>query len=281
VNIADALETCAANLDGSDVPNARMDAAILVSFVIERDRSYLIAHPETALTSEQETRLGEITRRRASREPLQYVIGRQDFYRLTFEVTPDVLIPRPETEILVEHAIKFLSDQPSPRFCEIGTGSGCISISVLNELPAASAIACDISERALDVARRNAERNGVAERIQFKLSDVFDSLPAEQFDAVLSNPPYVPETDLATLQPEVRDHEPTVALTSGADGLNVIQRLIGDAPGFLKSGGLLLFEMGFNQSGRVGEFIDKTIWADIEFLPDLQGIPRILAAVKR
>lgn len=281
MNIAEALSSCSARLAENDVPNARQDAFQLVGFVTGRAKTYLIAHPETELTSEQVSKLQELTRRRSSREPLQYVTGNQEFYRLTFEVTPDVLIPRPETEILVERAIRFLSNRTSPRFCEIGTGSGCIAISVLHEVANASAIACDISGKAINVAGRNAKRNGVAGRLELIMSDVFNSFPATEFDAVLSNPPYVPEIDLATLQPEVRDHEPEVALSPGGDGLSVIERLIKEAPFFLQTGGMLLFEIGFNQSGRVREMVDDSVWADIDFLPDLQGIPRIFSAVKR
>lgn len=281
MNIAEALETSTAELTASDVPNARQDALLLVSFATGRDKTSLIAHPEAELTALQQTELIQLTSRRASREPLQYITGRQEFYRLTFEVTPDVLIPRPETEILVERAITVLSATPSPRFCEIGVGSGCISVSVLHEVSNASAVACDISESALTVARRNAEQNNVDSRLELMISDVFDFVPLEQFDAVLSNPPYVPEVDLATLQPEVRDHEPTIALTSGTEGLNVIERLIERAPSYLRTGGLLLFEMGFNQSRKVRELLNDALWTDVEFMPDLQGIPRILSAVKR
>ena len=281
MNIGEALERCFGELVENDVPNARQDAFQLVGFVTGRDKTYLIAHPEAMLTPEEQAGLSRLTARRASREPLQYVLGRQEFYRLTFEVSPDVLIPRPETEILVERAIGFLSNAAASRFCEIGTGSGCIAVSVLHELRQASAIGCDISAKALDVARRNAERNGVANRLQLINSDVFESLPHEKFDAVLSNPPYVPEVDVPTLQHEVRDHEPTIALTPGGDGLGVIERLIEQSPSYLKPGGLLLFEMGFNQSGKVRELIDDEVWTDVDLLPDLQGIPRILFAVKR
>jgi release factor glutamine methyltransferase len=281
VNIADALKRCTVELTDHDVPNARQDAVQLVSFVTGRDRTYLVAHPEAELAAEQVSNLAALTTRRAAREPLQYIIGRQEFYRLAFEVTPDVLIPRPETEILVERAIDFLSNQILPRFCEIGVGSGCISVSILYEVKNATTIACDISENALDIARRNAELNGVADRLQLIVSDVFGSIPPHEFDAIISNPPYVPQVDLAKLQPEVREHEPNIALTSGIDGLDLIRRLVDTSPRYLKRGGLLILEMGFDQSGKVRELMSDTTWADIEFLPDLQGIPRILTAVKR
>ncbi|HSU26127.1 MAG TPA: peptide chain release factor N(5)-glutamine methyltransferase [Pyrinomonadaceae bacterium] len=281
MNIAEALALCTAQLSEHDVPDARRDAVLLVAFAIGRDRTFLIAHPETSLTPDQTATLSEITARRSLREPLQYITGRQEFYKLEFEVTPDVLIPRPETEILVERAITVLSAIEAPRFCEIGVGSGCISISVLHELKNASAAACDISENAIAIARRNAEKHGVSNRLRLIVSDLFDSVPDEAFDTILSNPPYVPEVDFDSLQTEVRDYEPTIALTSGADGLTVIERLIRQAPEHLRPGGVLLFEMGFNQSGKVSEMLDETVWTDIDVLPDLQGIPRILYALKR
>ena len=281
MNIAEALALCTAQLNQHDVPDARRDAALLVAFAIDRDKTFLIAHPETSLTPQQTATLSDITARRSTREPLQYILGRQEFYGLEFEVTPDVLVPRPETEILVDRAIAFLSAIETPHFCEVGVGSGCISISVLYELQNASAVACDISRNALAVAGRNAEKLNVSDRLEFVVSDLFDSISDRAFDAILSNPPYVPELDFDSLQPEVRDHEPTVALTSGPDGLTVIERLIGQAPRHLKSGGMLLFEMGFNQSGKVSEMLDENVWTEIEFLPDLQGIPRILSALKR
>jgi release factor glutamine methyltransferase len=281
VNIGEALALCTAQLTEHDVPDARRHAALLVAFAIGCDKTFLIAHPEVRLTPHQTEVLSEITARRSTREPLQYIIGRQEFYGLEFEVTPDVLIPRPETEILVERAIAFLSRIETPNVCEIGVGSGCISISVLHELQKASAVAGDISENALAVSGRNAEKHGVTDRLELIVSDLFDSVPHKAFDAILSNPPYVPEVDFDSLQTEVRDHEPAIALTSGTDGLTVIERLIGDAPAHLRSGGMLLFEMGFNQSRKVSEMLDENVWTDIEFLPDLQGIPRILSALKR
>jgi release factor glutamine methyltransferase len=222
-----------------------------------------------------------LTARRLTREPLQYILGHQEFYGLEFELTPDVLIPRPETEILVERAIEFLKSQSQPKFCEIGVGSGCISISVLHNVRTAKAFAGDISLKAIKVARANAVKHAVDDRIEFVESDVYSNIPETQFDAILSNPPYVPEIDLDTLQPEVRDFEPQLALTSGTQGLNVITRLIRQAPEFLKPGGMLIFEMGFNQSPAVSEMFDTAVWQTFEILPDLQGIPRIAVAVKR
>jgi release factor glutamine methyltransferase len=225
--------------------------------------------------------LDKLTARRLTREPLQYILGRQEYYGLEFEVTSDVLIPRPETEILVERAIEFLGPLRDPAFCEIGVGSGCISISVLHNVRAAKAVAADISIKAINVARSNAIRYVVDDRIEFVESDVYSNLPDVQFDAILSNPPYVPEIDLESLQPEVRDYEPHLALTSGKLGLDVIGKLVNEAPQYLKPGGMLIFEMGFNQSPAVSQMFDSAAWQTFDILPDLQGIPRIAVAVKR
>ena len=281
MNIAQAVSQTTEILNQGDVPEARRDAELLVSFVVGREKTFLIAHPEYELPSDETIRLDELTRRRLTREPLQYILRRQEFYGLEFEVTPDVLIPRPETEILVERAIEFLESRNDPRFCEIGIGSGCISVTVLHQLKNSSAIAADVSTAAIRVAGKNAQRHGVLDRLTLIESDVYSNIPNTYFDAILSNPPYVPERDLTTLQPEVRDHEPQVALTGGGEGLDVISKLLTGASSRLNVGGALLFEMGFNQSSRVSEMFDRDLWQTIEILPDLQGIPRIAFAVKR
>jgi len=281
VNIGDALAQAAADLAEHDVPDARKDAALLVSFATGRDKAFLIAHPESLLLPEQRSHLVNLVARRCQREPLQYILGRQEFFGLEFEVTPDVLIPRPETEVLVEKAIEILYEVPNPQSCEIGVGSGCISISILHAVKTATALAVDISPAAIEVANRNAIKHQVSDRLNIFLSDVFNSVSPQTFDLIVSNPPYVPAPVLETLQPEVRDHEPTIALTSGQLGLDIIERLVTDSPAFLRSRGALLFELGLDQSEQVRSMFDTKIWSDIEFLFDLQGIPRILYAVKR
>ena len=281
MNIADALSLTTRELADSGVPDPRRDAALLVAFATGRDGTFLIAHPEADLTLNEEKLLSEMIRRRSAREPIQYITGRQEFYGLEFKVSPDVLIPRPETELLVESAIRFLDGKTPPRFCEIGTGSGCISIAVLHELKDAIAVAGDVSNDALAIAHANANKHGVVDRIRFVNSDVFAKIPNEEFDAVLSNPPYVPERDLETLQAEVRDHEPVVALTAGPDGLAVIERIVSDAPSRLGAGGILIMEIGFSQGEKVGRMLSNDVWKKVEFMADLQRIPRILMAVKR
>jgi release factor glutamine methyltransferase len=281
VKISDAIKLTADNFDRHDVPDARRDAELLVAFVTGKDKTFLITHPEGELSEIETAELIELEGRRASREPLQYILGRQEFYGLEFEVTPDVLIPRPETEILVERAIEFLKPLGGARFCEVGIGSGCISVSILDSLPNATAIAGDISDKALQVARRNAERNHVIPRLKLMRSDVFSNIPEMAFSAIVSNPPYVPDEDIDTLQAEVRDHEPRIALSGGTSGLSIIERVISGAIPRLESGGLLLLEIGFDQSEKVSALIDRDRWQHLEFLPDLQGIPRILFSLKR
>jgi release factor glutamine methyltransferase len=201
---------------------------------------------------------------------------------LEFTVTKDVLIPRPETEMLVEAAIEILRE--NARFCEVGIGSGCVSVSILHKVKTASAIGLDASERALAVAERNAKAHRVLERLELKLSNVFDNLQNEKyekFDLIVSNPPYISSEEMKTLQREVRDFEPHIALTDGKDGLSIVEKIIGDAPNFLKADGFLLMEIGFNQAIKVQEMFDKTIWREVGILPDLQGILRMVKAKTR
>jgi release factor glutamine methyltransferase len=282
LTIAEALLDAAGRLRASGVAEARREAGSLLSHALARDRTFLITHADERLTAEQLHTYLSFVERRASGEPLQYIKGSQEFYGLDFEVSPDVLIPRPETELLVETALELLKDIDSPLVCDVGTGSGCIAVSLLHTRPDARAFALDISPPALEVAARNAARNGVADRITFFVSDCFDSLPSEEhkdtrFDLVASNPPYVAEGDLEGLQREVRDHEPRGALTPGGDGLSVIRRLVSDAPRHLKPGGHLLMEIGFDQHESVAALIDARVWTLLGIHRDLQGIPRTVA----
>jgi release factor glutamine methyltransferase len=281
--IARAIVEAAQILRQAGVPEARREAASLLEHITGRDRTFLITHAETMLASSEIRRLRDLVERRAAGEPLQYITGHQDFYGLAFEVRPDVLIPRPETELLVEAALELLdkTDGP-PLICDVGTGSGCIPVAILHERPLARAVGLDISYPALSVAARNAARHGVRERLALVASDCFAALdPARaQFSMIVSNPPYVAEDALRGLQREVRDHEPRVALTPGGDGLSVIRRLIMDAPRFLASGGHLLMEIGFDQHETVGSLIDSQVWELLDIHKDLQGIPRTVALRK-
>jgi release factor glutamine methyltransferase len=268
-------------LEAAGVPEARREAGSLLSFVTAKDRTFLISHGEDVLQEAEWDRFRGVVARRAEGEPLQYITGTQDFYGREFRVTPDVLIPRPETELLVEAALEVIADISAPSICDVGTGSGCIAVTLLCERPDASAVAVDVSEAALVVAAENARRHGVDERIELRVSDCFHGLEPMRFDLIVSNPPYVSAEALAGLQREVRDHEPLVALSPGADGLSVIRRLLNDAPAFLKPGGHLIMEIGFDQGEKVQDLIDSSVWRLVEIRPDLQSIPRILVVQNR
>ena len=278
-SIAEVLREASQMLEHVGVPEARREAGSLLSFVIGKDRTFLISHAEDVLNDDQVDQYRGVVERRAAGEPLQYITGVQDFFGREFRVTPDVLIPRPETELLVEAVLEL--DRAASLICDVGTGSGCIAITLLCELNNARAIGLDKSPAALEVAKFNAEKLSVADRAEFVVSDCFDSLKPREFDLIVSNPPYVSAGVLAGLQREVRDHEPLVALSPGPDGLSIIRRLIQEAPAFLKQHGHLIMEIGFDQGEAVQQLIDANVWELLEVRPDLQCIPRIVVLRKR
>ena len=276
-SIVEALKEASRILNVAGVPEARREAGSLLSFVLAKDRTFLISHAEDPVDDDALDQLRGFVERRAAGEPLQYITGVQDFYGREFRVTPDVLIPRPETELLVEAALEVVKTN-EVFICDVGTGSGCIAGTLLNEMPGARAVAVDKSPAALEIAKINAAKQAVADRVEFAVSDCFDALDRSkyQFDLIVSNPPYVAESALAGLQREVRDHEPIVALSPGADGLSVVRRLVTEAPVYLKPNGHLLMEIGFDQGEAVRNLVDETVWALLEVRPDLQCIPRIV-----
>lgn len=278
MNISEHLKSATKILQSSGIGEPRREAGSLLAFALGKNQTFLIAHSEYELSSGEEKRFQKALARRAAREPFQYITGRQEFYGLDFEVTPDVLIPRPETELIVENAIEILRGNQNALFCEVGTGSGCIAVSILHESESATAIGLDISERALEIARRNAARHRVSERIELKTSDIFAALEDERFDLIVSNPPYIPLKDIENLQAEVRDFEPLEALTDNQNGLSIIEKIISQAPRFLKPEGILLMEIGFDQSLKVREMFSAKSWQGVEILPDLQGHPRMVKA---
>lgn len=214
--------------------------------------------------------------RRVANEPIQYIIGQQEFFGFALRVTPAVLIPRPETEHLVEAVLAELKSSPVQRILDIGTGSGAIAITLANCLPEAEIVATDISPAALAVASDNASRHGLLGRISFIQSDLLAALPNQTFGAIVSNPPYVPETDRLILHPQVREYEPPSALFAGMDGLAIYRRLIPQAQAALTSHGLLALEIGHGQ--RDGLAAQLAGWSSVRFLDDLQGIPRVVLA---
>ena len=282
--IAETLRRAAGRLREAEVPNDLLDAQALLAEALGRDRTYLIVNFNQELSAETLESYGALLGRRAAGEPLQYILGRQEFFGLEFEVTPDVLIPRPETELIVEEAARLaaIDSAGGPVIVDVGTGSGCLAVALAREIGNARVIATDISPAALRVAQRNALRHGLAGRIEFIAADLLDALTDRPFaDFIVSNPPYVAAREMATLQREVREWEPRIALTDFADGLGFYRRLLGDAPPRLKPGGHLICELGYEQAGRVVALVDEDAWDGPRTLNDLQGIPRTLVLQRR
>ena len=254
--------------------NARRDAELLLLHVTGLTRAELMTHPNRELSESQMSAYRAAIARRARNEPVQYITGTQEFYGRSFAVTPAVLIPRPETEHLVESALA-LHAAPK-RILDIGTGSGILAITLALELPNAIVIATDTSAEALAVARQNAAALGAIDRIHFVESDLFAALADERFDCIVANPPYVATDEV--LEPQVRDYEPVTALYAGEDGLALYRRLIPQAFEHLEPGGHLLLEIGHGQRDAVAGLLRAGSFEGIRFIDDLQGIPRVAIA---
>lgn len=260
---------------------ARRDAEVLLGFVSGRERSWLLAHGEDQVEAEAAERFGALVERRAAGEPVQYLTGVQEFYGLTLKVTPAVLIPRPETELLVEQVELWATQFHDGRLLEIadvGTGSGAIAIALGTHLAGVHVMAVDVSWEALAVAEENARAHKCERRVEFFQNDLLTGVTAKAFDAIVSNPPYVPAGDAATMQREVVGHEPHGALFAGEDGLEVYRRLIPQARVALKPHGLLAMEFGFGQREALRELLAG--WKDVRFVDDYAGIPRVVLAVR-
>lgn len=261
-------------------PTAARDAELLLMHAAGVERVALYSDPDRMLEEREWAVFPNAVERRIAMEPVQYITGRQEFYGFDLMVSPATLIPRPETELVVEAAVAELrsSGARPPRILDVGTGTGAIAIVMSKELPGAEVVAVDLSEAALDVARENARRHGVEGRISFVASDLLEALRGEAFDAVLSNPPYVPVGDRAGMHPQVRDWEPEMALFAGEDGLDIYRRLIPAAAKTLRPGGLLAMEFGYGQSESLAELLAG--WDEVRFLKDLQAILRAVLARK-
>jgi release factor glutamine methyltransferase len=271
-----ALRRAVRTLEANDVGSPRMNAETLLMFVLGCDRAYLYAHPERQLTGDEENRYNATITERATGKPSQYITGHQEFWGLDFIVSPAVLIPRPETEHVVETVLDLAQAHRFERVADIGTGSGCLAIALAQELPRARFSAVDISPEALEIARANAARHQVSQRIDFRASDLLAALPETAFDLVVSNPPYVGESERDKVQKQVRDFEPKVAVFSGRQGLDIYRRLIPQAHAALLPGGWLVMEMGYSVEQPVRDLLAG--WSNIRVTYDLQGIPRVAAA---
>jgi release factor glutamine methyltransferase len=257
---------------------ARRDAETLLLHLLQRDRAWLFAHSDEPLDENTHTQLLALTQRRAAHEPLQQLTGTQEFYGLALRVTRDTLIPRPETELLVEAVLVFARTQTAKlHILDVGTGTGAIALALATHLPDAEITACDISPAALEVARANAAQHNLTPRITFVESDLLNAIPTDQpFNVIVSNPPYIPLADAPTLAAEVRNHEPHTALFAGPDGLDLYRRLIPQAHSALRPGSLIALEFGFGQRDALQALL--TGWHDIRFLNDYAAIPRIALA---
>jgi release factor glutamine methyltransferase len=257
-------------------PNrARRDTETLLLHLVGKNRAWLMARLDEDFAGCTAIRFVNLLDRRHRGEPLQYIVGETEFFGLPFKVTPDVLIPRPETEHLVEKAIELGRLRAAPRIVDVCTGSGAIAVALARALPAAELTATDLSDAALTIARENAQHNGVEPRIRFSQGDLFAPVAGERFDLVVANPPYVPTIERESMSVEVRDHEPALALFAGVDGLDIYRRLIAAAPNVLVSGGFIVLEIGYGQARAVEGLLATAGFRQIESIPDLQGIPRV------
>ena len=301
MQLRQALNAAVEQLAAAHVPSPRMNAELLIMFTLDCDRAYVYAHPERELTSDETRRYDEALARRATGVPAQYITGHQEFWGLDLIVSPAVLIPRPETEHVVEVVLEIVSAKPKQiqeqdqrpragapaphelslphglRIADVGTGSGAIALALAKELPTAEIYATDISAEALEVARANAARLQLSSRIEFHQTDLLDGVPGE-FDFVVSNPPYVGESEEESVQLEVRKFEPRKAVFAGPTGVEVIARLIPQAEAALKPEGWLIFEI----SGMIANSVRKLMsnWDGVSIKSDLQGIPRVVQARK-
>jgi release factor glutamine methyltransferase len=277
VTLREVLASAISRLTTANVPSPRLNAELLLMFTLECDRAYLYAHPERQLSTDEQSRSDQALTERERGVPTQYITGHQEFWGMDFIVTPAVLIPRPETEHVIE---TVLERAPSPasvlRIVDVGTGSGCIALALAKELPRAEIHATEISPAALEIARANAARLQLEDRVQFHRTDLLEGLERGEFDFVVSNPPYVGESEEDQVQLEVRKYEPRNAVFAGATGLEVIERLIRQACHSLKPRGWLVMEISGTIAERVRELLAG--WNEVGITNDLQGIPRVVSA---
>lgn len=291
MDIRSALKQGIVRLRDANVSSCTLAAELLLLHALGRNRTWIYAHPQEALSDDEAQRYFALVERRAAGEPTQHLTGKQEFWGLEFEVTPDVLIPRPETEHVIEVALDRLAvrqlragraqktDGAGLQIADIGTGSGCIVVALAKELPAANFFATDISTAALVLAQHNAQRHAVAERIRFLESNLLDALHSlRSFDLIVSNPPYVGRREADSLAREVRDHEPACALYGGEEGYELYADLVAQSAQLLKPSGILVIELGHNSLPAVQPLLDSSHWTNVGITNDLAGIPRVLAA---
>jgi len=277
--IGDAVRTISTQLEKAGIENATSDARLIVGHATALSRSALIGHPEQELASSHWNECMTLAGRRAAHEPISHLTGEREFWSLPFRVTPDTLIPRPDSETLIEAVLQaFKTSQPPRRILDIGTGSGCLLAALLHEWPEAHGLGLDVNEGAVDVARKNLEELSLDARAVVMVSDWRAYQPDQTFDLVISNPPYIPTKGIKDLEPDVRDYEPHLALDGGPDGLDHLKAIAAKVAGLVRPGGRVAVEFGIDQSHDVGRLFRDEGLSDIEFHQDLGGIERCLLA---
>jgi release factor glutamine methyltransferase len=278
MKILELIQKTTAYFEKAGVPNPRLDIELLLSHVLGLKRMDLYIQFERDLAESEMEKLRPFVKRRASREPLQHILGTVEFCDVKLQVSPAALIPRPETELLVETVLQQFAADQEFRFVDVGTGTGAISLALLKARPRAFGVAIDISPEALELAKKNTAENQLQDRIEFRQGSVFQPLQSnEQFELIVSNPPYIPTEVISSLQAEVQ-YDPKLALDGGADGLQIISLLIKESKSFLKDQGFLIFEVGHDQKQSVDELLRNNGYADISFIQDLQKRDRICCA---
>jgi release factor glutamine methyltransferase len=283
--VGETLRAGVQKLENEGVPSAPLAAELLLMHVLGRDRTWLYAHSEEPIDSAHAELFAALTSKRAAGTPTQYLTGKQEFWGLEFEVTPDVLIPRPETEHVIEVALARTGQSrrgDQLKIADLGTGSGCLAVALAKELPQAKLFATDISPAALAVAARNAARHGVADRITFVECNLLEGVQHQSpFDMIVSNPPYVGRNDAKSLPIDVREHEPEIALFAGEDGMSIYPALISQAARHLGDGGILVLELGYGLFEQVSELLEaRRGWTRVSAAQDLAGIVRVVSAIR-
>lgn len=279
MNLRELLRYATRKLSFSGVDTPMLDSHLLLCKAAGITRTDIIAHPDVVPDSETVGSFLDWVDRRCAREPLAYIVGEKGFYGIPLKVTPAVLIPRPETELLVEYCLEFLKGKNSPVVADIGCGSGAIAISVAKSMAGCVVYAVDISREAIDVARENVQASSVTDRVRLLLGDLLHPLEGRKCDLIVSNPPYIPSAVIGELEPEVSVYEPRMALDGGVDGLGLYQRLVDAAAAHLNPGGALAVEIGLYQSETVAAMFDHSGFEGIRVIPDYAGINRIVSGV--
>lgn len=261
-----------------NIQSARLDAEVLLSHVLRQERIYLYVHFDEPMEQNELSKFREYVKKRAQHVPIAYIIGEREFMGLPFKVTKDTLIPRPDTEILVENVLNNVDKDKEIEIVDIGTGSGAIILSLLVKLPKAQGKTVDISSKAIEVAKENAVNLQVNDRCEFFVGDLFAPLNGSKFDVIVSNPPYIPQKDIATLEDDVKEYEPVSALTDGGDGLSYYRRLLSEGKAYIKENGFIALEIGIYQSEDVKQIAMDNGWKNIKIIKDYAGIDRVVLA---